>query len=354
MSDALPISVVIPAYQAKAWVASAIASVRTQTRLPKEIIVVDDGSLDGTGDIARELGATVFTQANRGVAAARNTGIVNATQPWIALLDADDLWLPDKLAAQWEAVSLTGDGVCATDFAYVHRNGTLGDQTPSGGSVASNRGYRSILETFVAPNVVHLSRELLARALPMGMFLLPSTLLFERRIAIEDGELFAERDRLLSTDHYHMPEDLEWILRALRWSDVTLVKRVLAEYSVLPGSLSSNVGRMRYGDAKIGELVDAESMRYVDGAAAEMRKIRASRLREASLQFMRQLEFASAGAAAGEAFGQARRPLDAVLWASSYVLNVAPARAFASALRGTWRRAAKRPATVAHGRNERE
>jgi hypothetical protein len=69
---------------------------------------------------------------------------------------------------------------------------------------------------------------------------------------------------------------------------------------------------------------------------------------------MRQLEFASAGAAAGEAFGQARRPLDAVLWASSYVLNVAPARAFASALRGTWRRAAKRPATVAHGRNERE
>jgi glycosyltransferase involved in cell wall biosynthesis len=353
MSEPLPISVIIPAYQAKASVASAIASVRTQKRLPKEIIVVDDGSLDGTGDIARALGATVLSQANRGVASARNTGIVNATQPWIALLDADDLWRPEKLAAQWEAVSLTGDRVCATDFAYVHRNGTLGGRPPSGGSVASNRGYTSILETFVAPNVVHLSREVLARALPMGMFLLPSTLLFERRIAIDDGEFFAERDRLISTDHYHLPEDLEWMLRVLRRSDVTLVKRVLAEYSVLPGSLSSNGGRMRYGDAKLGELVDAESTRYVDGAAEEMRKLRGPRLREASIQFMRQLEFASAGAAAGEAFELSRRPLDAVLWASSHVLNFGPARALASAMRRTWRRASKPPAPVARGRNER-
>jgi glycosyltransferase involved in cell wall biosynthesis len=55
MSEPLPISVIIPAYQAKASVASAIASVRTQKRLPKEIIVVDDGSLDGTGDTAIRL-----------------------------------------------------------------------------------------------------------------------------------------------------------------------------------------------------------------------------------------------------------------------------------------------------------
>jgi hypothetical protein len=193
----------------------------------------------------------------------------------------------------------------------------------------------------------------LARALPMGMFLLPSTLLFERRIAIDDGEFFAERDRLISTDQYHLPEDLEWMLRVLRRSDVTLVKRVLAEYSVLPGSLSSNGGRMRYGDAKLGELVDAESTRYVDGAAEEMRKLRGPRLREASIQFMRQLEFASAGAAAGEAFELSRRPLDAVLWASSHVLNFGPARALASAMRRTWRRASKPPAPVARGRNER-
>jgi glycosyltransferase involved in cell wall biosynthesis len=336
MSEPLPVSVVIPAYQAKAWIASAIASVRAQTRLPKEIIVVDDGSLDGTGDIARALGATVFSQANRGVAAARNTGIANAAQPWIALLDADDRWLPGKLSAQWDALSLTGDGMCATDFAYVHHDGTR-----SAGSVASNRGYREIRETLVAPNVVHLSRDVLARALPVGMFLLPSTLLFQRRIAIEDGELFAEH--LRSTEHYHIPEDLEWMLRALRRSDITLVKRVLAEYAVLPGSLSSNAGRMRYGDAKLGELVEAESQRYVDGAAEQMRALRGSRLREASLAFMRQLEFAAAGVAAGEAFGRARSPLDAGIWITSHVLNVAPVRVLARGLQKTWRRVAKRP-----------
>jgi glycosyltransferase involved in cell wall biosynthesis len=342
MNERLPISVVIPAYQAEAWVADAIASVRAQTRLPEEIIVVDDGSIDATGDIARVLGVTVLSQSNRGVAAARNTGIVNATQPWIALLDADDLWRPEKLAAQWEAVSRTGDGVCATDFAYVHGDGPNRDRLPSDGYVASNRGYRSIRETFVAPDVVHLSRDVLARALPVGMFLLPSTLLFERRIAIEQGELFGERDRLISTKHYHIPEDLEWILRALRRSDVTLVKRVLTEYRVLPGSLSSNAGRMRYGDAKLGDFVDAEPARYADGAADELRKLRASRLREASLQFMRQLEFSSAGAAASEAFARARRPVDAALWASSHLLNTAPSRVLARAARRMWRRGAKR------------
>jgi glycosyltransferase involved in cell wall biosynthesis len=345
VDEPLPISVVIPAYRAEASVAAAIASVRAQTRLPKEIIVVDDGSVDRTADIARALGTSVYSQPNRGVAAARNTGIVHATQPWIALLDADDLWLPDKLARQWEALSVTGDAICATDFAYVHSDGRRWDE-----SVASNRGYRCIREVFVAPDVLHMSRAELARALPVGMFLLPSTLMFERRLAMEFGEFFAERDRLISTDRYYIPEDLEWILRALRRSDVTLVKLVLAEYSVAPGSLSSNVGRMRYGDAKLGELVHAEATRYVDGAAEGMRELRESRLREASLQFMRQLEFAPAGAAAGEAFASARRPIDAILWMSSHLLDLAPVRSLTRALRAMWRRAGKRTTPFASGR----
>jgi glycosyltransferase involved in cell wall biosynthesis len=335
---------VIPAYRAEASIAAAIGSVRAQTCLPKEVIVVDDGSADRTAEIARALGAIVCSQPNRGVAAARNTGIIRATQPWIALLDADDLWLPDKLARQWEALSVTGDAICATDFAYVHSGGRRSDE-----SVASNRGYRCIREVFVAPDVLHLSRAELARALPVGMFLLPSTLMFERRLAIEFGELFAGRDRLRSTDRYHIPEDLEWILRVLRLSDVTLVKRVLAEYSVVPGSLSSNVGRMRYGDAKLGDLVNAESTRYVDGAAERMRKLRESRLREASFQFMRQLEFPPAAAAAGEAFASAWRPIDAILWISSHVLNVAPVRSFTRAIRAVWR-SRKRSTPLATGR----
>jgi glycosyltransferase involved in cell wall biosynthesis len=317
-----------------------------QTRPPKEIIVVDDGSADGTGDFARSLGATVYTQDNRGVAAARNTGIVNASEQWIALLDADDRWLPDKLATQWEALRSTGDDICATDFAHVHRNGSRSE-----GSVSSNRGYRSIHgKPRTASHVTHLTRAELAYALPVGMFLLPSTLLFKRTLASENGEFFRERDRLISTEQYHIPEDVEWILRALRWSDVTLVKRVLVEYSIVPGSLSSNVGRMRYGDAKLGELVGAESTRYVDGAAERMKKLRESRLREASVQFMRQLEFVPAGAAAGEAFASTRRPIDAILWMSSHLLMVEPAHSLARAIRAAWRLAWNRTTPFARGR----
>src|SRR5258705_11929360 len=97
----LPISVVIPAYNASAYLAEALESVRGQTAQPTEVIVVDDGSTDATAAIARAGGATVLSQPNMGISAARNAGIRAATQPWVAFLAADDLWEADKLPAQW-------------------------------------------------------------------------------------------------------------------------------------------------------------------------------------------------------------------------------------------------------------
>jgi glycosyltransferase involved in cell wall biosynthesis len=94
------ISVVIPAYNAERFLPRCLKSVFAQTLKPVEVIVVDDGSTDQTAAIAASLGATVFIQANSGVAAARNYGIQNASGDWIALLDADDLWAPEKLERQ--------------------------------------------------------------------------------------------------------------------------------------------------------------------------------------------------------------------------------------------------------------
>ena len=100
----MKISVVIPAYNAAAWIRRAVNSVLSQTRPADEIIVVDDGSTDGTGDIVRMYDGRVrlLQQANAGAAAARNTGILAATGDWIAFLDADDEWLPQKLQRQTE------------------------------------------------------------------------------------------------------------------------------------------------------------------------------------------------------------------------------------------------------------
>lgn len=98
----LSASVVIPVYNGCKFVARAIQSVLAQTRPADEIIVIDDGSTDNTVDIVHTFGSKVrlITQSNSGVSVARNTGIAAATSDWIAFLDADDEWLPDKLHCQ--------------------------------------------------------------------------------------------------------------------------------------------------------------------------------------------------------------------------------------------------------------
>jgi len=93
----------MPAYERAALLPRAIASVRAQrSAQPAEIVVVDDGSGDPTADVAADLGARVVRHPhNRGIAAARNTGVEAATQPWLALLDTDDEWLPHHLTTVW-------------------------------------------------------------------------------------------------------------------------------------------------------------------------------------------------------------------------------------------------------------
>ncbi len=101
----MAVSVVIPAYNAAAFIARTLDSVRAQTFTDYEVIVVDDGSTDGTSDVASDYFAEhhmrgrVVRQLNRGMAAARNAGMREAGGRYVALLDADDLWFPEKLAA---------------------------------------------------------------------------------------------------------------------------------------------------------------------------------------------------------------------------------------------------------------
>lgn len=96
------ISVIIPVYNGERYLAEAIESVLAQTRPADEIIVVDDGSTDNSAAVAQEFGPKVRSarQANLGAAVARNYGVELAHGNLLAFLDADDLWLPDKLALQ--------------------------------------------------------------------------------------------------------------------------------------------------------------------------------------------------------------------------------------------------------------
>jgi glycosyltransferase involved in cell wall biosynthesis len=120
----LKVSALIPTYNRRAHTCRAIDSILAQTMPVDEIIVVDDGSTDGTGDEVRSRygsRVTVFRQANAGVSAARNCGIRAARGEWLAFLDSDDVWLPEKLALQFAAISTLGAsefGACFTDCVF--------------------------------------------------------------------------------------------------------------------------------------------------------------------------------------------------------------------------------------------
>lgn len=125
-----PVSVIIPAYRAAATIDRTLASIRAQTLLPKEIVIVDDGSDDDTaavveayrpklGDIALKL----IHQENQGAGAARNRAVAEASQPYVAFIDADDEWLPEKLARSMAKLEGTDRVLVAHDYF---------DVTPSG------------------------------------------------------------------------------------------------------------------------------------------------------------------------------------------------------------------------------
>ena len=96
------ISVIIPTYNQKKYILDAIHSILAQTIPALEIIVVDDGSVDNTHEVFNTCQTNIlyYQQCHQGAGAARNTGVGLAQGEWIAFLDADDLWLPQKLKLQ--------------------------------------------------------------------------------------------------------------------------------------------------------------------------------------------------------------------------------------------------------------
>ncbi len=119
------ISVVIPTFNRRQTIGRSIDSVLNQTLFPSEIIVVDDGSTDGTSDYIQSNFPSIrlLQQPNKGVSAARNKGIRCADANWIALLDSDDEWFPQKLEKQVMTLSQNLDiKFCHTEEIWI-RNG---------------------------------------------------------------------------------------------------------------------------------------------------------------------------------------------------------------------------------------
>jgi glycosyltransferase involved in cell wall biosynthesis len=119
------VSVIIPTYNRSDRVREAVASVLAQQDAAFEVIVVDDGSTDDTGATLGSFGAAIrhLWQPHGGVSSARNTGILAAGGEWLAFLDSDDLWLPQKLRVQLDFLHKHPElRICQTEETWV-RNG---------------------------------------------------------------------------------------------------------------------------------------------------------------------------------------------------------------------------------------
>jgi GT2 family glycosyltransferase len=165
MTLAVPeFSVVIPAFNAEATIASSVASVLSQTYPDLEVVVVDDGSSDKTAAVVARIAdarVRLVPQPNRGVSAARNAGIAAARGRYVSFLDSDDLWLPSYLELAARALAATTrPGFAYTDaYAFdpvtgkVGRRGMEGRQPPVPPPSDSDEFLLELLER----NFVHVS-----------------------------------------------------------------------------------------------------------------------------------------------------------------------------------------------------
>lgn len=124
------VSIVMPAFNSRRYVTDAMRSVQAQTRGDWELLVVDGGSKDGTQDVVRAAAEQdprirlVPNPDDRGPAHARATGVRNARGRYVAFLDADDLWLPEKLALQVEAMEREGMAFSYTRYSAMSADAT--------------------------------------------------------------------------------------------------------------------------------------------------------------------------------------------------------------------------------------
>lgn len=121
------ISIVIPTYNSEDTIKETVASVQQQSFTDWELIIIDDGSLDNTIDVVKNIAEPrikLFVYENGGVGTARNRGITQATGEFIAFLDADDLWTCDKLASQIEALNQNHQAKVAYSWtSFVNEDG---------------------------------------------------------------------------------------------------------------------------------------------------------------------------------------------------------------------------------------
>jgi hypothetical protein len=314
MSPPFDVAVVIPSRDAQPHVLVAVESALAQTRPPVEVIVVDDASSDGTGAAIearfgddRRAPVRVLRGEFGSPAAARNAGWRAAAAPWIALLDADDEWLPEKLERAAAAITR------APGAAWFFSDGTFrtleGELHPSAFALCAD-----VPEAYVGSPVAELFEV---------NFVLTSSVVV-RRDTLERLGGFDET--------FTHTEDLELWIRLARDGPAAASRFVLLRYQHRPEGLSQQIERRLLGDVELFGRLAAD-------AALPPGLRRAARRRRALARY----KMAVAALRAGDADGARRQLRESWLFpervlpvVSAWVASLLPSRGLVALRRQGW------------------
>jgi glycosyltransferase involved in cell wall biosynthesis len=199
------VSIITAAYNHVEFVRQSVESVRNQTYRDFEHIVIDDGSTDGTADVLQSFGTQIkyFRQENCGTHAAINRGIRESSGEYIAILDSDDAWLPQKLERQIQAFDqYPGAGMVYSQAYFIDRAGALANNGQPAGRDLGDSAYAMLLRDNCIPVLTAVIR----------------------RQCFDDVGFFNERLKALS--------DWEFWLRLALKTPIAFVPEVLALYRV--------------------------------------------------------------------------------------------------------------------------
>lgn len=278
-------TVIIPAYNAGSTITETLASLLEQSRKDFEVIVIDDGSTDNTLQLVRECqGAftrcTILAQKNKGQAAARNYGLQYAQGKYIALLDADDCWMPSYLEVMTRQLEASSADLIYPNAIF------MGDLHPG------DKG-RTYMEVYPSRSPVTLEDVLSRRT---AIFI---SALFKRS-AIEACGGFNEA--------YRGIEDLElWITMLMKGCSFTFTTEPLVKYRRTPGSASSKESVQLMQLITLYRYLATQQLRYGELMAITEQ----TRVYEGRLMFVQGVELAQKGEyrTARDLFVQAHRRL---------------------------------------------
>ena len=211
----MQITAIIPTYNYGKFVGRAVQSALDQTYPLAEILVIDDGSTDNTQEIISQFPHPVryVFQENRGLSGARNTGMRESKTEWVAFLDSDDWWLPEKTAMQVEALKKNPQAVLTyTGIYYAFPDGKKTENP----AIPAERLW---------PNLRHTNR------------VVPSTVVAKKDLLLQLGGF---NEKLRACEDWDM-----WVRLGPKYQFVS-VTTPLVMYQLTPMSMSTNIDRMTY------------------------------------------------------------------------------------------------------------